>query len=119
MDGRGRALDNIFVERLWRNVKYEDIYLKGYGSMTELAVGLNEYFAFYNNGRPHQALGYRTPDVVYRTAMGGGAVIMSKYPPPMEESTAPLRSGFLYRENKPGRGKSVQRCPAAGWLCAA
>ncbi len=47
MDGRGRALDNIFVERLWRSVKYEDIYLKGYATMSELLLGLTEYFAFY------------------------------------------------------------------------
>jgi len=113
MDGRGRALDNIFVERLWRNVKYEDIYLKGYGSMTELAVGLTEYFAFYNNERPHQALGYRTPDVVYQTAMGGGAVIMNKYPRPMEESSAPLRSAEdssigKTNQEEVNRGSAVQ-----------
>jgi putative transposase len=52
MDGRGRALDNIFVERLWRSVKYEDVYLKGYASMSELLLGLTEYFAFYNGERP-------------------------------------------------------------------
>ena len=62
MDGRGRALDNIFVERLWRSVKYEDIYLKGYASLPELLLGLTEYFAFYNGERPHQGLGNRTPD---------------------------------------------------------
>jgi putative transposase len=62
MDGLGRALDNIFVERLWRNVKYEDVYLKGYASMAELMVGLAQYFAFYNPVRPHQALGYETPE---------------------------------------------------------
>jgi putative transposase len=60
MDGRGRALDNIFVERLWRNVKYEDVYLKGYANMAELVVGLAQYFAFYNAQRPHQALSYQT-----------------------------------------------------------
>ena len=57
MDGRGRALDNIFVERLWRSVKYEDVYLKGYASLPELLLGLTEYFAFYNSERPHQSLG--------------------------------------------------------------
>jgi hypothetical protein len=86
--------------------------------MTELVVGLTDYFVFYNNERPHQALGYRTPDVVYQTAMGGGDVIMNKYPRPMEESTAPLHSGFLHRKNKSGRGKSGQHCPATGWLYA-
>ncbi len=53
MDGHGRALDNIFVERLWRSVKYEDIYLRGYGYVPELMVGLTAYFEFYNNRRPH------------------------------------------------------------------
>ena len=66
MDGRGRAFDNIFVERLWRNVKHEDVYLKGYATMGELMTGLTEYFTFYNGERPHQSLGQRTPDVVYR-----------------------------------------------------
>ena len=56
MDGRGRALDNIFVERLWRSVKHEDIYLKGYGALGELTLGLTEYFMFYNAERPHQSL---------------------------------------------------------------
>ena len=55
MDGRGRALDNIFVERLWRNVKHEDVYLKGYANMAELMLGLAQYFAFYNAERPHQS----------------------------------------------------------------
>lgn len=79
MDGRGRALDNIFVERLWRNVKHEDVYLKGYANMAELTVGLAQYFAFYNAERPHQSLGYRTPASVYRSGHGGGAVIVDKY----------------------------------------
>jgi putative transposase len=79
MDGRGRAFDNIFVERLWRSVKHEDVYLKGYGSMEELRVGLKEYFDFYNTERPHQALEQRTPEAVYRTASGGGALIVDKF----------------------------------------
>lgn len=85
MDGRGRAFDNIFVERLWRSVKHEDVYLKGYAAMGELMVGLTEYFAFYNGERPHQSLGQRTPDVVYRTASGGGAVIVDRFPRPVVE----------------------------------
>jgi putative transposase len=79
MDGRGRALDNIFVERLWRSVKHEDVYLKGYASVPELLMGLTEYFAFYNAERHHQSLGYRTPGEVYRTGIGGGARIVDKY----------------------------------------
>jgi putative transposase len=65
MDGRGRALDNIFVERLWRNVKYEDVYLKKYETVSELYTGLTEYFRFYNHERPHQSLAYRVPSAVY------------------------------------------------------
>jgi len=79
MDGRGRALDNIFVERLWRSVKYEDIYLKSYASVTALTLGLTEYFEFYNTERMHQSLGNSTPINVYRTACGGGAMIVDKY----------------------------------------
>jgi putative transposase len=78
-DGRGRALDNIFVERLWRSVKYEDIYLEGYATPPELLLGLSEYFAFYNGERPHQGLGYRTPDVVYGSGEGGGARIADHF----------------------------------------
>ena len=65
MDGRGRALDNVFIERLWRTVKYEDIYLKDYETATALQTGLSEYFAFYNSERPHSSLGYRTPEEAY------------------------------------------------------
>ena len=79
MDGRGRALDNIFVERLWRSVKYEDVYLKGYSNTMELMIGLAEYFVFYNGERPHQSLGNLTPNAVYATASGGGARIVDKF----------------------------------------
>lgn len=79
MDGRGRAFDNIFVERLWRNVKHEDVYLNGYANMGELMVGLAAYMTFFNAERPHQSLGYATPDEVYRTGVGGGAMILDKY----------------------------------------
>ena len=92
MDGRGRAFDNIFVERLWRNVKHEEVYLRGYASVGELKIGLGEYFAFYNGERPHQSLAFKTPDTVYRTAMGGGAKIVDKYPRELVESPVPLRS---------------------------
>ncbi len=65
MDGRGRVFDNIFIERLWRTVKYEDIYLRNYATVIELEQGLDQYFRFYNNERFHQSLGYRTPVQVY------------------------------------------------------
>ena len=68
MDGRGRALDNVFVERLWRSVKYEDIYIQGHESVPELHRGLGRYFGFYNDERHHQSLGYRTPAAVYQKA---------------------------------------------------
>ena len=61
MDGRGRAFDNIFCERLWRSVKYEDIHLNQYDIVRQQQTGLTAYFVFYNNERPHQSLNYRTP----------------------------------------------------------
>jgi putative transposase len=66
MDGRGRALDNVFVERLWRSVKYECVYLYDWSSPVEARAGLSEYFRFYNQERLHQSLGYKTPSEVYR-----------------------------------------------------
>jgi putative transposase len=69
MDGRGRALDNVFVERLWRTVKHEDVYLKEYGSVSECRAGLTTFFDRYNTRRPHQSLGYRYPKDVF---MEGG-----------------------------------------------
>lgn len=65
IDGRGRALDNIFIERLWRSVKYEDIYLKDYATVADLEAGLRDYFRFCNAERPHQSLDYRTPAEVH------------------------------------------------------
>ena len=66
MDGKGRVFDNIFVERLWRSVKYEEVYIKSYETVKDCVNGLTEYFRFYNEERFHQALGYRTPQQVYR-----------------------------------------------------
>lgn len=65
MDGRGRCMDNIFTERLWRSVKYEEVYLKSYSSVEEAEENLKAYFHFYNHRRPHQALGYKTPADIY------------------------------------------------------
>lgn len=116
MDGRGRAFDNIFVERLWRSVKHENVYLNGYASMGELMVGLTEYFTFYNGERPHQSLGQKTPNVVYRTATGGGAVIVDKFGDAGEESPVPLRSTGVSSPEEPraeAKAKSGQRRPAA------
>ena len=71
MDGRGRVFDNIFSERLWRTVKYEEVYLKDYADPREAREGLRAYFRFYNEQRPHQALDYRTPAEVYEGRAGG------------------------------------------------
>ena len=70
MDGKGRVFDNIFVERLWRTVKVEEVYLRDYQTVTEAACSLGRYFKLYNNQRLHQALGYRTPAEVYGVAVG-------------------------------------------------
>ena len=70
MDGKGRYQDNIFVERLWRTVKYGEVYLKAYASVLETQRGLEDYFRFYNGLRPHQALGYRTPAEVFHEEQG-------------------------------------------------
>ena len=129
MDGRGRAFDNIFVERLWRSVKHEDVYLKGYVSMSELLLGLTEYFAFYNGERPHQSLGQQRPDVVYRSATGGGAMIVDKFGGAVEEAPVSLRStgasstAEARSENTAtaeSKAKPGQRRPAASEVeCAA
>ncbi len=98
MDGRGRARDNRCVERRWRRVKYQDVSLKGYVSMSDLLLGLTAYFAFYHGERPHQALGNRTPDAVYRSGEGGGASIVDRCgsppapPGPVGEERAPARA---------------------------
>lgn len=92
MDGRGRALDNIFVERLWRSVKYEDVYLKGYSTMPEAQLGLTQYFLFYNRARTHQSLDYKTTDDAYRTANGGGARIVDHFKE-QEKSQRELEAG--------------------------
>ena len=65
MDGKGAWRDNLFVERLWKSVKYEEVYLQAYDSVSEAQHGLAQYFTFYNSGRPHSALDGRTPDMVY------------------------------------------------------
>ena len=71
MDGRGRWMDNVFIERLWRSLKYEDIYLKGYGDGHEAKAGIGQWVAFYNAARPHSALANRTPMAVWRDGATG------------------------------------------------
>ena len=96
MDGKGRYSDNIFVERLWRTVKYEEVYLKAYANVPEARRELGDYFRFYNDLRPHQALGYRTPAELFhgdqdvgeeeshgrRGSPGTGAVLLAGAPGP-------------------------------------
>lgn len=69
MDGRGQWRDNVFVERLWKSVKYEDVYLKAYESVSAARAGIDTYIEFYNARRPHRSHGGRTPDVVYFSAL--------------------------------------------------
>ena len=73
MDGKGRYLDNVFVERLWRSLKYEEVYLYAYDSVREARVGIGRYFDFFNDERPHQALGYQTPASFYDGLLGTAA----------------------------------------------
>ncbi len=123
MDGRGRAFDNIFVERLWCSVKHEDVYLNGYATMGELLIGLTKYFAFYNGERAHQALTNQTPDAVHASAVGGGAMIVDKYGAKQELPGLPiaLRSTGTafgevrveneseYRMQKPGQRRAISQ----------
>lgn len=123
MDGRGRAFDNIFVERLWRSVKHEDVYLNGYSAMGELLIGLTKYFAFYNGERPHQALRNLTPDVVHQRAQGGGAMIVDNYgaaqglPIALRSTRTAFDEVRLEKTELPNtknRGSAVQLCMQSG-----
>jgi putative transposase len=73
MDGKGRCIDNVFVERLWRSLKYEDIYLKAYTNLVEARAGIGRYFDFYNTRRSHRALGHQTPAAFYDGLLGRAA----------------------------------------------
>jgi putative transposase len=75
MDGRGRWMDNVFIERLWRSLKYEDVYLKGYDDGREAARGIAQWVAVYNERRPHHALADRTPMAVWREALAGARAV--------------------------------------------
>ena len=75
MDGKGRCMDNVFVERLWRSIKYEEVYLKAYQNGTEARMGIGAYLAFYNQERPHQALGHQTPGHVFQEECSGRGLL--------------------------------------------
>ena len=94
MDGRGRVFDNIFVERLWRTVKYEEVYLNHYSSVREARAGLGEYFKFYNTERIHSSLGYRTPEEVYFSQGSLGKESIEKNPVQIQQEMH-LTSGQL------------------------
>jgi putative transposase len=84
MDGKGRFLDNIFIERLWRSLKYEEVFIKAYGSVPEARIGIGEWLVFYNDERPHQALDYRTPTAVFYAEacnhVDNASASLSRYP---------------------------------------
>ncbi len=113
MDGRGRAFDNIFVERLWRSVKHEDVYLKGYATMGQLWLGINAYFAHYNAHRPHQSLGQCTPQDVYRSAQGGGAISTDKY----GDRPTCAQAVSMDKAPAPNRSRSVGTAPTGCVPC--
>ena len=121
MDGKGRYTDNIFVERLWRTVKYEEVYLKAYSNGREAESELDAYFHFYNTQRPHQALGYRTPAEVF----SGDSVQSPEHPTGRRWSpcralvnlgrTADNRKSEKQRRNRtPSRGRSAGGGGAGG-----
>ena len=99
MDGRGRWMDNVFIERLWRSLKHEDVYLKGYADGRDAKAGITDWMAFYNHSRPHQALANRTPMAVWRDGVTGtlgekavdmtlrldNAVALPTYPQPPQQ----------------------------------
>jgi putative transposase len=91
MDGSGRAIDNIFVGRLWRSVKHKDVYLNGYTTMGELLVGLTKYFPLYNTVRPQQSLDNQTPQEGHKTSSGVDAVFVHKYRTQESPSCAALK----------------------------
>jgi len=105
MDGKGRFMDNIFIERLWRSVKYEEVFIKAYATVAEARAGIGNYLAFYNNERPHQALGYRTP----RETFEGGLWICGRSAPP-NDCASPV---FPAKTGKTGKCSPSPTSPQA------
>ena len=98
MDGKGSYNDNLFIERLWRTVKYEEVYLKAYQDGREARIGLGNYFRFYNSERPHQTHGYRTPADVYTTTQveaTNGGMVESLPPDPLRIAGPNLNSALI------------------------
>ena len=104
MDGRGRWMDNVFIERLWRSLKYEDVYLKGYADGREAKAGIGAYFAFYNERGLHQALGYRAPMAVWRGAASpwtcGQRMRVDHMPTGGSQTAADRTLGGLIKDNQ-------------------
>ena len=95
MDGKGSYSDNLFIERLWRTVKYEEVYLKAYRDGREASAAIREYFRFYDCERPHQALGYRTPADVYNSMTieeSNGGMLESLTPATLGTAAATLNA---------------------------
>jgi len=102
MDGKGSYNDNLFIERLWRTVKYEEVYLKVYQDGKDARISLGSYFRFYNTDRPHQSLGYLTPSVVFDSSQvekTGGSLVQSVAP--NDNTTIPLRIAGLSLNQAP------------------
>ena len=96
MDGKGSYNDNLFIERLWRTVKYEEVYLKAYQDGRAARIGIGDYFRFYNTQRPHQALGYRTPAKVYENSMESDSEAMIESGEPDTHTITAVRMAGHY-----------------------
>ena len=108
MDGRGRALDNIFVERLWRSIKHEDVYLEGYGTLGDLPLGLAQHCAYDNDEWPHQSLNHRTPNAVYEDGLGGEASIPDRFGESRGPSPVSLRCAGMAPAQQQGSAVPLQ-----------
>ncbi len=111
MDGKGRCIDNVFVERLWRSLKYEDVYLKAYTNLVEARAGIARYFQFYNTHRSHQALGHQTPAAFYDGLAGPGRLMMQGWGGCMK----PARLGTGLWKLPPLWTSETDRSPTTAW----
>jgi putative transposase len=105
MDGKGRFLDNIFIERLWRSLKYEEVFIKAYGSIAEARRGIGSWISFYNDERPHQALNYRTPSEVFAQAKACGHMDNARgvdHMPTVEQQQQLIRITSIAEEGRKG-----------------
>ena len=99
MDGKGRFLDNIFIERLWRSLKYEEVFIKAYASVAEARGAIGGWFLFYNEARLHQALGYRTPREIFEAAPACGDVDNASALPTSPQAPQPQQNGSIDEQN--------------------